>query len=423
MNDRSWLNALGPGLLFAGAAVGVSHIVQSTRAGAVYGLALVGLVIAANLVKYVPFAFGPWYAAATGTSLLEGYRRRGRWALVLYAVLTLGTMFTVQAAVTLVTGALAVVTLGLPISPATASAWLIAFCGGLLLVGRFALLDRLIKVVVGLLTVATFAATALIMTKLDWASFRIIPAREVFVGPSFFFVAALVGWMPSAIDVSVWHSLWALAKQRQTGHRPSMRNAMLDFNIGYIGTAILALCFIVLGAGTMHNSGETFAPGAAGFVSQVIGLYTNALGEWSAPLIGGCALAVMFSTTLTVLDGFPRAIDTLLSRFGSEESPTSGAIESDTLTMGYWGALVVLGGGALLVIVWLQGSLKSLVDLATTLSFLTAPLLSWLNHRAVTGAEVPLDRRPPPIMLTASIISIVIMTLFAGYWFTIRFGS
>ena len=31
------LKSLGPGLLFAGAAIGVSHLVQSTRAGADFG--------------------------------------------------------------------------------------------------------------------------------------------------------------------------------------------------------------------------------------------------------------------------------------------------------------------------------------------------------------------------------------------------
>lgn len=78
---------------------------QSTRAGAEYGFALIGLVIVANIVKYPAFSFGPRYAASTGTSLLEGYRCRGRWALCLYAVLTVGTMFTIQAVVTLVTAA------------------------------------------------------------------------------------------------------------------------------------------------------------------------------------------------------------------------------------------------------------------------------------------------------------------------------
>ena len=58
--------------LWAGAAVGVSHLVQSTRAGASFGLGLVVVVLAANFFKYPAFQFGPRYAAATGTILLEG---------------------------------------------------------------------------------------------------------------------------------------------------------------------------------------------------------------------------------------------------------------------------------------------------------------------------------------------------------------
>ena len=143
MSERSpnLLRALGPGVLFTGAAVGVSHLVQSTRAGAVYGLALVGLVLLANLTKYPGFRFGPLYAAATGTSLLEGYRRQGRWALALYAVLTFGTMFTVQAAVTVVTAGLAKVLFGIDASPLALSAGLLVICAGLVASGGYRALD------------------------------------------------------------------------------------------------------------------------------------------------------------------------------------------------------------------------------------------------------------------------------------------
>ena len=36
MKGNLW-KAIGPGLIWAGAAIGVSHLVQSTRAGADYG--------------------------------------------------------------------------------------------------------------------------------------------------------------------------------------------------------------------------------------------------------------------------------------------------------------------------------------------------------------------------------------------------
>jgi len=163
---RGVLQALGPGLLFAGAAVGVSHLVQSTRAGAVYGLAMLGLVVAANLFKYPAFAFAPRYAAATGTSLLEAYRQQGRWALGLYALVTFGTMFTVQAAVTIVAAGLAQALFGEGLGVWSYAALITGFCALVTVVGGFAALDRVMKAIVGVLTISTLAATALVIPTL-----------------------------------------------------------------------------------------------------------------------------------------------------------------------------------------------------------------------------------------------------------------
>ncbi|MDH3571571.1 MAG: hypothetical protein OER89_15475, partial [Gemmatimonadota bacterium] len=87
----SFRAAFGPGLLWAAAAIGVSHLVQSTRAGADAGLGLAGVILLALILKYPFFEYGPRYAAATGLSLVEGYRHIGRWALWLYFFITVTT--------------------------------------------------------------------------------------------------------------------------------------------------------------------------------------------------------------------------------------------------------------------------------------------------------------------------------------------
>ena len=63
------LKMLGPGLLFAATSVGASHLVQSTRAGALYGLSLLGLILLANAVKYPTFRFANDYLATVNTSV------------------------------------------------------------------------------------------------------------------------------------------------------------------------------------------------------------------------------------------------------------------------------------------------------------------------------------------------------------------
>ncbi len=429
MTDRSFLKALGPGLLFAGAAIGVSHLVQSTRAGATYGLALIGFVLLANVLKYPAFSFGPRYAAATGTSLLEGYRRQGTWALVLYLFLTAGTMFTVQAAVTVVTAGL-FITLWpievLPVAvgevvvapPVSISAGVIALCAGLLAVGGYRWLDRIMKVTVSVLTVSTIAATLMALPELDMASLRPWPEPEQLDLGTALFVAGLIGWMPSAIDVSVWHSLWTLARRQESGHTPTVREALLDFDVGYVGTAILAFCFLLMGASVMHGSGIVFQDSAGAFAAQIIALYTSTLGGWAGPIVSVAALSVMFSTTLTVVDGFARALSALAARFGGPETP--GSPDGDRRV--YWAALATLALGSLALLQFYLSGLKALIDLATTLSFLTAPVLAWLNHRAIFGVEVAVLDQPGPMLRRFSATSIAFLALLALGWLALRFA-
>lgn len=411
-------NILGPGLLLAGAAIGVSHLVQSTRAGAVYGLGLVALVVLANVVKYPAFRFGPQYAAATGTSLLEGYRRQGRWALWLYLLLTLGTMFTVQAAVALTTAGLGQVVLGLPGTPTALAVGLVALCAGLLGVGRYRWLDAINKWVVAVLTLSTLAATALLVPQIDWAGLGptlLAPPRQGGLA-DLAFAAALVGWMPSAIDVSVWHSLWTLARKQQTGDAPTVAEAVSDFHLGYWGTALLALCFVLLGAGVMYGKGLSFPESAVAFSAQIIDLYAAALGDWARPVIGTCAFAVMFSTTLTVVDGFPRGLAVLTRRLREPEQPFTADDGHPGFRRAYWASLALLSLGSLVLIGLLVDRLKVLVDVATTLSFLTAPGLAWLNHRAICAEHVPAAARPGPALRRFSALCNLLLLAFAlGY--------
>ncbi len=409
--------SLGPGLIFAGAAVGVSHLVQSTRAGADFGLALLLFVLAACLFKYPAFCFGPYYAAATGTSLVEAYRRQSRWALWLFTALTFATMFSIQAAVTATTAGLAVVLTGGLLDTFWFSALLIASCALILGAGGFSWLNGLVRVMVAILTVCTLVATVLVFGHIEWGEVRWFP--ESFDRSTVFFIAALVGWMPSAVDIAVWHSMWTLARTEQTDHRPSPRESMLDFNVGYLGTALLAVCFVLMGAGVMHGRGVSFSDAAPAFAGQVIDLYASTLGEWSRPLLGTAAFFIMYSTMLTVVDGFPRVLSGLYRRVltGPE---TPGEVFAKTP---YWIGIAVIGPGSLAIIGLFPTSLKALVDLATTISFLTAPILAWLNHRAVFGPDLDPEQRPPRWLYWLSWAGFLFLTVFAAFYIWLRWLS
>lgn len=421
------IQTLGPGLVWAATAIGVSHLVQSTRAGAELGFHLVWVVLVANLLKYPFFEFGPRYAAATGESLLDGYARLGRWVVWIYVAVTVGTMFTVQGAVTFVTGSLATQLFGPHLSPLGYSAALMLLCGGLLVLGRYPLLDALVKVIIVLLAVSTLVAVVVAA----WRG----PAGEakealVWTPATFAFVIALVGWMPSAIDISVWHSLWTLERRRQTGHRPRLSQVLFDFNLGYFGTAALALVFLSLGALVFHGTGRELASAGGAFAGQLITVYTESLGSWSRPLIALAAFTTMFSTTLAVTDGFPRVLERATgllraSRPAAADAPGDEPDETPEPASGttfYWLWMAVLVTGSLLLIGAFRNRLTAMVDVATTLSFLTAPVLSWFNLRVVTGASMPAAARPGRILLALSWVGLAAGALFAGVFLAWRLG-
>jgi len=405
--------------MWAAAAVGVSHLVQSTRAGAMAGFGLAGIVLLALVLKYPFFEFGPRYAAATGLSLVEGYRRVGRWALWLYLLITLSTALVVQLAVVLFTAFLVKLVFGLSLSIPIVAAILCALCAALLAAGRFPFLDRVIKLVMLLLAVSTLVAAAMALPRAGLSTFELWPRAALSGAVPLAFVLALMGWMPSAIDISVWSSLWTLAKDRATGERASPEAVLLDFRIGYVATGVLAFAFLTLGAALMYGTGREFGERGTEFSAQLIDLYTGTLGGWTRPIVYTAVLTTMFSTTLTVIDGFPRAIDRGFRVAFVEPEGTSAYAGTGRA---YWGAIAILGALTVLVLSAFPGSLTAMVDFATIVSFLTAPALGYLNLRAVTSDSVRRELQPGRSLVLLSWIGLVVLSGFAALYLFSRFG-
>lgn len=412
MQWRVGLRQLGPGLLFAGAAIGVSHLVQSTRAGALYGFDLLWVVLVIHLVKYPFFQYGPRYVAATGESLLEGYKSLGNWAVALFLCFTLATVFTIQAAVTLVTAGILSFLTGLSWAPWLVSLFILVGCGVLLWAERFVWLEKSIRLIILLLTIATLI-TVLVAgsqgyappqpTAFDW--------RPAGIG----FLLALMGWMPSPLDLSVWMSIWNTAKNKSQGSRQSLRATLFDFNSGYWGTMLMACAFLALGAWVLHGRGIELATGGAAFTGQLIEIYTLHLGAWMYWVIGVAALATMLSTTLTVLDAIPRVLHRTIQLLVPDRHIPE--------KVWYRGFLIMLIVGATLLLSLWASSMTAMVTLATILSFLTAPYIAILNYRLVTAAGFPESFRPGWGLHLLSWIGIAFFFVFSGWYIYVTWGQ
>jgi len=379
---KKLFQSLGPGLLFAGAAIGVSHLVQSTRAGADFGFGLLWALLLVNLFKYPFFQFGPRYASATGESLIDGYRRLGKGVLWAYYILTFATMFTIQAAVTIVTAGLAAHLFGITSDLTTWSIIITVICLLILMLGKYKFLDNFIKVIIITLTLSTIVAVVIAFINADKSSSwqQVIPQGTVEIT----FLIAFLGWMPAPLDISAWHSLWALEKQKATVDDFTTKKALFDFNIGYVGTVFLGICFIALGALVMFGSGEQFSGSAGVFAQQLINLYTENLGKETSIFIGIAAFTTMFSTTLTTLDASPRAM----------AKSTALLFSQRKLRFNYIIWILLLALGTIIILGLFVDSMKQMVYVATILSFLTAPFYAIANFILISSKHTPKAWRP-----------------------------
>lgn len=400
---------LGPGLLFAGAAIGVSHLVQSTRAGADFGLGLLWALLLVNLFKYPFFQFGPRYASATGESLLDGYKKMGNGILIAYFILTFATMFTIQTAVTIVTAGLASSLFGELGFDAdfAVKIWTIVVlivCLALLIFGKYKLLDRLIKIIIITLSISTIAAVivALSSNQAPISFTQILPKDTIEV----WFLIAFMGWMPAPLDISVWHSLWAVEK-RKDDKEFNAKSALFDFNVGYIGTVILGICFVLLGCLVMFGSGESFSDAAGVFSGQLIDMYTSSLGEWAYIIIGIAAFTTMFSTTLTCLDASPRAMDRTIELLFNRD-----------YKLGYLAWILLLAIGTISIFFFFDSEMGLLVKIATVLSFLTAPFYAIINYKLISSKHTPKNARPSLKMHILSWLGIIFLIGFSIYYLT-----
>ena len=396
----------------AGAAVGVSHLVQSTRAGADRGFQdLIWIVLAMGL-KYPFFEIAHRYTFATGNHLLRAYRDLHPGHLAVFLVLQIFSGVLSVAAVTLV-GA-AILEILFSILGLSASNWsLVILLGSWVYLRRskFEGFSLLIQVIMFSLTLATLFAVAVALWQLPdpslFARFdNFVPSLEK---ARLGFLLALMGWMPAPIELSVWQSLWI----RDRKSKLTLGQELFDFQFGYIMTLALALLFLALGALVMKPAGIVFASGASAFAKQFIDLYTDTLGQWTFPLIGTAAFLAMLSTILTLVEAYPRTLVVGAKEFASL-SLLHGV--SDSQCRG----LIALVSA--LLIVFFSSSFQIFIDFVTMVSFLSSPYLGYLNLRLYKNKWVQERTCPSLWLLVIGWLGVVSLSVLAFTFLGKRYG-
>jgi Mn2+/Fe2+ NRAMP family transporter len=401
---------LGPGLMLAAAAVGVSHLVHATRAGAGFGLSLVWMVILISVLKYPAFRFAVDYASQTDRSLVHAYSRLGRIALAWLTIAMAVDFFVATTAVALVTAGLFISVFDLPYSGPQVAIALCLVTAAILINGHYAKAERIVKLLVLLFSVLALVATLLALPELG------SNGRDLFGElkpgwPLAAFVIAMAGWMPMPLSGTIFLSMWAREKKATSSVAFGHKTAIADLRFGWVLAVVLAVCFVLLGTAILFQT-DRVAPASAGeFATELLAIFTSAIGAWSYPLIAIAAIAVMWSGVFALMDVLPRVSARLADH-------VAGRAEGKTYR--YSTFLVIQFLGITLILLFMMRNFGTFIDFATSAGFISAPALAYFNYRAVTSPDVAASYRPTIALLVWHWVGFAAMALFAVAFFVQR---
>ena len=87
----------------------------------------------------------------------------------------------------------------------------------------------------------------------------------------------------------------------------------------------------------------------------------------------------------------------------------------------YEASIIALATGSFIVVFLFEENLKDLVDFATIVSFLIAPIIAIFNFRLVTGKYLVKDAHPPIWLKILSYAGIIFLIGFAALFIITRF--
>ena len=404
---------LGPGLLFASMAIGTSHLVLSTKAGAQFGWIMIIPIILANVFKYPFFEFGVRYTNVTEKTLIEGYLNRGKAYLWFYAAITLITTFTILAALYTVTAGLFINLFKIEsISIAMTAFGLFAFISLLLIIGRYKFLENSLKLVIAILFIALIITTVLVITKGQVAMGSDFSPPPIFNDAGILFLISLMGWMPTTVEASSWVSLWSIEKWKGEKQKPSLKESLQEFNVGYIMTGVLAVFFLVIGWFTLYGTNTELSGNAVTFADQVVQLFTTHIGPWAYLFIAVSAFATMFSTCMTAHDAVTRVsldiIELLYPNIKMKGKRRYFAL-----------GVLILAIINFIVVSAFSANMGQLVALATFVSFVVAPIIGYMNLKNVMSDDIPKLFRPKKGLQLLTYTGILFLSFFSIYYFYI----
>jgi Mn2+/Fe2+ NRAMP family transporter len=375
---KEFFKNFGPGIIMASSAVGGSHIIASTQAGAYYGYQLALFIIIVNLLKYPFYRFAFDYSTIHNKTLLQGYSEKGKGYLWVFLVFNAFATVVNVAGGTLLSAVLLKMIVPLDLSLQVYSIFVLLTYLLILYYKQYKALDSVSKIIMLFLSITTLIALFLAFTQTSGEPVDFIEPTP-FQLASIPFLIALMGWMPSPMELSVSASIWVVEKNKLDPEYKKRR--LIDFNGSYFVTIILALMFMSLGA--LVQYGQDITPLSGGkFINQFIDMYAVSIGEWTRGFITFVAFICIYGTTIVAVDGYSRCNHQSIALL---KDKTTKVFSHKALQYSMLFTTTV----AFFVIQFFSSSIGKMIPFAMTASFISAPVFAYLNYSLSKQYEKP----------------------------------
>jgi hypothetical protein len=82
--------------------------------------------------------------------------------------------------------------------------------------------------------------------------------------------------------------------------------------------------------------------------------------------------------------------------------------------------LLLLSGGTLIILGFFVENMKQMVTLATTISFLTAPLIAWITYKTV-WSQLTAPWLPSPFLKHLAHVGLLFLSAFSLYYLYVAY--
>jgi manganese transport protein len=425
------LGRVGPGMVLAASIVGSGELIATTTLGAQVGFAVLWIIVLSCAIKPVVQGEFGRYTIATGHTALEGFNRVPgpragvNWLVWAWALTVTLTLLQVGGMYGGVAQVLHLLVPAIPVNGWVGVCFFITLA--LLLGGGYERIERLAIVKVGLFTVLTVCAAAILLRRPDAVSLADLRSGFSFQLPAAGLATAIAVFGITGVGATelVMYPYWCVEKgyARFVGERDGsaawvarargwIRVMHLDITCSLVIYTMATVAFYLLGAGVLNRMG--LVPAERDTITVLSNIYTQTLGAWALWLFYVGAVVTLYGTVFASTAAHARL-------FADAVRIAGGYAREDSASRLRWrNRFVVVLSVVPVTFYWFLRSPVQMVVAGGIAQALMLPLIGgaviYLRH-----TQLPDEIRPSPGTTVMLWVSSGVMLAFAMYYAWSRF--